>query len=100
MQVMRDEEIARKVRGIVESQPLPDFILRYDVVPGDIEGDPAVWIKFTVAPEPRHINAEIHRRIAAMDALEARVKPAVFQMFDDVMPYFRYRPAHEGAGAG
>ena len=97
---MKDDEIIRKVRGIVDREPLPDFILRYDVVPGDIDGDPAVWIKFTVAPEPRHINAEIRRRIAAMDTLEARVKPEVFQAFDDVMPYFRYHAVPAEAGAG
>ena len=97
---MRDDEIIRKVRGIVDREPLPDFILCYDVVPGDIDGDPAVWIKFAASPEPRYVNAEIHRRIAAMNALEARVKPEVFQTFDDVMPYFRYNAVPGEAEAG
>ena len=96
---MRDEEIARRVRGIVDQVPLPDFILHYDVVPGDIDGDPAVWIKFAVAAEPRHVGAEIYRRIVEMNALEARVKPEVFRAFDDVMPYFRYHLGEEEAAA-
>ncbi len=90
---MNDRDTIAKVREIVARHPLPDFILGLDVRLGDTDGDPAMWLAFQTTPDAGHWNADVERRVAAINALEDALFPELLIAFEDRYPYFRYETA-------
>lgn len=86
---MKPQDTIAKVREIVDRHTLPDFIRGYDVRLGEFDGDPALWVVFRVTPGPDRLNAEVNRRVAAMKALHAALRPELLEAFEDRFPYFR-----------
>ena len=76
---------------------MPDFIHSYDVVPGDIEGDPAVWVRFYAEPEDSVTHSQLRQQVDAIRTLKNRLRHALLEAFDDRMPYIRVqgRPRQE-----
>jgi hypothetical protein len=92
---MNDRDTIAKVREIVARHPLPDFILDLDVRLGDTDGDPAMWLAFQTTPDPGHWNAEVARRVVAINALQDALMPELLSAFEDRFPYFRYETARD-----
>ncbi len=90
---MKDEAIVAKVRDIVGRYKLPDFIVGFDVRPGDIDGDPAIWVVFRTAPGPNEWGAEAERQVTAVRLLQDTLTPELLDAFEDRFPYFRYEAA-------
>ena len=90
---MKDEAIVAKVREIVGQHKLPDFIVGFDVRPGDIDGDPAIWVVFKTAHGPNEWGAEAERQVTAVRSLQDTLMPELLDAFEDRFPYFRYEAA-------
>ncbi len=92
---MRYDEIVRTAREIVGRHPLPDFVTGFDVLLGEFDGDPAMWIVFKTLPEPPGWNPEVERRVPLMGALTDAVEPDLLDAFEDRFPYFRFETDRE-----
>ena len=92
---MNDRDTIAKVREIVARHPLPDFILGLEVRLGDTDGDPAMWLAFQTTPDAGHWNADVERRVAAINALEDALFPELLAAFEDRYPYFWYETARD-----
>ena len=86
---MKDDEIIHKVRGTVDGECLPSFLHGYDVTPGDIEGDPAVWVTFYAEPDDGRIHPQLRQQVDAIHALKGRLRRALLDVLDEHMPYIR-----------
>ena len=87
---MKQDQIEKRVRAVVERHPLPDFIIGFEVRFGEFDGDPAMWIAFKRTPGPGRMTPEIDRRVEAMNALEDALLPELLEAFEDGSIYFRY----------
>ena len=96
---MKEEDVIRTVRAIVDQEALPGFIHSYDVVPGDIEGDPAVWVRFYMEPDGVTTQAQFRQQVDAIRTLKGRLRRTLLDTFDDRAPYVRVqgRPRQEAA---
>lgn len=90
------EEIAR-ANEIVSRHPLPDFISRFEVQLGTMDGDPALYIYFYERPVRRESSAEeVFRRSEALGRLDAALLPELFDGFPDRLPYSFSRTEKDG----
>lgn len=87
---MKQDQIVQRVRAVVERQPLPDFIIGFNVRLGEFDGDPALWVIFNMIPGPGQMSPEIKRRVRAMAILEEALLPGLLEAFEDGAVYFHY----------
>ena len=84
-----EDEVAR-IREVVEQHPRPSFVTGVDVKLGEFDGDPAMWIIFSIQPKQDGTPADRLQRAQMLRGLRKSVQSDLLDRFELRFPYFRF----------
>ena len=83
------DEIAR-VRAMMDTFDMPEFVSGYTVDLGEFDGDPVVWIRFETNHRFPDTKDEILEVGRALSELSARAYMHLRRLLPERYPYFRF----------